>query len=769
MALDCTSHDTFPGGAFQNPETLSLSSTEVIFGSNGNNRVGHFDPVNPSLANAYGTGLTNLMYVRYHAGTSKVYFNGNDGLPGIFFKDYPLTGVFTSQNLLYLPVNTRFLSINDTHLFASSYISEAYLVDIVNQTYITLAMSESRANALSSDTAYVVDVGIDIVTRAYDLQGNEKSYSPLPVAGYSIAYIEPHVAPVCNNGLIEPGEICDGSDFDGATCADHGFDGGELGCNLSCDAISTINCYGCGDGVLNASEACDGSDLGPETCVDYGYASGDLSCNSSCEHDTSDCYTCGDGFIEGAEQCESNDLNGGSCTSEGFVAGTIACGTDCMYDTSNCTSCGDDVINGSDICDGNAINDVCQTLGMGFTDGTLACNSTCDDYNTSGCTTCGDGNVDPGEECDGNDLDQENCPGLGFTGGNLNCYANCTYDTSQCNGAPIEICGNNVIDPGEECDDGDRLNGDGCDENCMNEPDPVLCGNNIIEGIEECDGTELGGVSCESLGYNTGVVYCENNCRLNVNCSFNNFQPASLNVEPGAQPPPGAFTPEQTETFEEITDGLTESCIPSMDGSDLIMTTPEDGYCPIELNFGGIEPSLKSKQGKVFIMIYKPTNSLNNENAVVRIKPSGEFNIESGGHMRAQLWVTPTITFDNNALTETTEASMSLRMELLSVHPDPPEDTDPNGRFLLVEIATGLGTYCSSSGTCAIVPSGGVHVLDLDNLDDSLGDIGRTPKKSSGCSIAGSSSNNSEIPAFIMVIMLILAIRIRRQKKAANR
>ena len=758
MTLDCTNHWSWiPIGT--GPATMSQSPSTLLVGINGDNHVGQFQ-AGGSVVMHYDTGITGMQHIRYHAATNAVYYNGNNGSSGIFFKDVPLVNTPNSQTLVQLPNDTTFMSINDTHILASDTGSAAYLIEIANpSSYQTINMSDSRANALSHDTAYVSDIGVNIETRAYDMQGNERNFSPLPFAGYSIAYIKPHVAPVCNNGLIEPGEVCDGSDFDGATCVDHGFDGGDLGCNLSCDAISTVNCYTCGDGVQNPGEDCDGNELGPGSCTDYGYASGDLSCNSSCEYDTSGCYTCGDGFIEGAEQCESNDLNNGTCQSEGFVSGNIACGTDCMYDTSGCSSCGDNIINGSDVCDGNAINDVCQTLGQGFTGGTLACNSTCDGYDTSGCTTCGNGSVDPDEECDSNDLDQETCQGLGFTGGTLGCYANCTYDTSQCQGAPTEICGNNVVDPGEECDDGDRQNGDGCDENCMLEPDPANCGNNVIEGTEECDGTELDGVTCESLGYDSGIVYCQNNCLLSINCSFANFQPANLNIEPGAGAPSEVITPE----YEEVIGSRTESCIPSMDGSDLIMTTPENGYCPIELNYGGQNPSQKSKQGKVFIMIYKPTYSLNNENGSVRIKPDGTFNIEGGGHMRAQLWVTPTNTF-NNEVTENTEASMSLRMEFLSVNPK----TSNTGRFALIEIASGMATYCSVAqpNQCANIPSGAVYILDFDNLEDSLGQIGRKPKKS-GCSVAGGS--NSEIPALMMVIMLILAIRIRRQKKAANR
>lgn len=32
------------------------------------------------------------------------------------------------------------------------------------------------------------------------------------------------------------------------------------------------------------------------------------------------------------------------------------------------------------------------------------------------------------------------------------------------------VCGNDVVDPGEQCDDGNLLDGDGCDEACSSEP-----------------------------------------------------------------------------------------------------------------------------------------------------------------------------------------------------------------------------------------------------------------------------------------------------------
>ncbi|MBI3387366.1 MAG: DUF4215 domain-containing protein, partial [Deltaproteobacteria bacterium] len=59
-------------------------------------------------------------------------------------------------------------------------------------------------------------------------------------------------------------------------------------------------------------------------------------------------------------------------------------------------------------------------------------------------------------------------------------------------------CGNGVVSPGEECDDGNVISGDGCDRNCLLEQ----CGNGRVEGNEECDD-----------GNTTDGDLCRSNCR----------------------------------------------------------------------------------------------------------------------------------------------------------------------------------------------------------------------------------------------------------------
>jgi cysteine-rich repeat protein len=49
------------------------------------------------------------------------------------------------------------------------------------------------------------------------------------------------------------------------------------------------------------------------------------------------------------------------------------------------------------------------------------------------------------------------------------------------------LCGNGALDPGEECDDGDTTDGDGCDSNCR----VTACGNGIVTSGEECDDANL--------------------------------------------------------------------------------------------------------------------------------------------------------------------------------------------------------------------------------------------------------------------------------------
>ena len=90
-------------------------------------------------------------------------------------------------------------------------------------------------------------------------------------------------------------------------------------------------------------------------------------------------------------------------------------------------------------------------------------------------SNCGDGTVDPGEECDdGNNTNGDGCD-------------------SEC---VLEKCGDGTLDPGEECDDDNTTDGDGCDSECNIE---VKCGDGTLDPGEECDdGNNTDGDGCSS-------------------------------------------------------------------------------------------------------------------------------------------------------------------------------------------------------------------------------------------------------------------------------
>lgn len=74
---------------------------------------------------------------------------------------------------------------------------------------------------------------------------------------------------------------------------------------------------------------------------------------------------------------------------------------------------------------------------------------------------CGNAAIDDGEACDGDELGGATCESEGFSGGELGCLGDCSFDTQGCT-----LCGNGVLEPGEGCDDGDTAPGDGCDAAC---------------------------------------------------------------------------------------------------------------------------------------------------------------------------------------------------------------------------------------------------------------------------------------------------------------
>ena len=127
----------------------------------------------------------------------------------------------------------------------------------------------------------------------------------------------------------------------------------------------------------------------------------------------------------------------------------------------------------------------------------------------SGIGVCGDGSWNEGEACD----DGNTAPGDG-------CSDTCTVEPGyECPDGKVcrlieaaETCGNGVLDDGEACDDGNRESGDGCMLNCRaieaeyecavpgtpctkkGDPEPSVndyCGDGRVTEGEECDDGNL--------------------------------------------------------------------------------------------------------------------------------------------------------------------------------------------------------------------------------------------------------------------------------------
>ena len=129
----------------------------------------------------------------------------------------------------------------------------------------------------------------------------------------------------------------------------------------------------------------------------------------------------------------------------------------------------------------------------------------CNPYTGPPPANCGNGSIDGGEECDdGNTQNNDGCSSV--------CLDEVCGDATQqlgeeCDDGNVvdgdgctsiceeEVCGDSTLNVGEECDDGNLVNEDGCSSACLDEE----CGDGTLQsGLgEECDdGNITGGDGC---------------------------------------------------------------------------------------------------------------------------------------------------------------------------------------------------------------------------------------------------------------------------------
>ncbi len=172
---------------------------------------------------------------------------------------------------------------------------------------------------------------------------------------------------------------CGGDDAD-----DDPVCGDDICASTESAATCAVDC-GCGNGVVNPGESCDGADLDGATCESEGQGPGTLACSNDCSFDVSGCdvTTCGNDLAEEGEGCDGTDLRDMTCESLGFSAGAVTCDSGCSYDVSGCcndfcdtdgaASCADDTLHvctleasgclALEVTDCTAVADVCDDSG----------------------------------------------------------------------------------------------------------------------------------------------------------------------------------------------------------------------------------------------------------------------------------------------------------------------------------------------------------------------------------------------------------------------
>ena len=283
---------------------------------------------------------------------------------------------------------------------------------------------------------------------------------------------------VCTAGTAEgDGTICGGEAADGGAP-----DGGPIDV---CKGGTCVSGY-CGDGVLEAGEQCDfGAGNGAGTGCE-------ATCKFSCTTSPNSCPQPSD-ICAGTNACTSVVVNGDTgqhCVQGSPLANNTTCpGGTCQGGKCNIATCGNGTLQTGEQCDFGAgknlagsgcepdcqfscqktPTDTCQTntcaanptvcttvaASAGGTAG-QKCNATtqlasCGDCSASGvcvsnqCATshCGDGCVDSriGETCE---------------------PPNSATCDASCHTIAAAVCGNGKLEAGEQCDDGNKVNLDGC-------------------------------------------------------------------------------------------------------------------------------------------------------------------------------------------------------------------------------------------------------------------------------------------------------------------
>jgi cysteine-rich repeat protein len=451
--------------------------------------------------------------------------------------------------------------------------------------------------------------------------------------------------PACGDGIADGGFLVDGlfveeecddaidEDCAGCRVAASCGDGMVRGHEQCDDANSSANdgCHACqiesrtwecpeGGGACYPIVCGDGS-VAPkrEVCDDGNQISGD-GCSEACELEVcsvAGCRVprCGDGYVDavvfqgirrfgdfGAEACDDgNTLSGDGCTAD---CTALENGWVCEPPGSACEPayCGDGVVS-YQYWDGERVREEsCDDGNDVEGDGCTDCHSDdlCLPPSAEGASapSCGNGRLEVGEVCDdGNDESGDGCVECA-----LEPEFDCLSEAGVCRFAP---CGNGVRDSfvwngctwkNERCDDGNRIDGDGCSSRCELEPYhacppeggsclPATCGDGVVSDYLTLDNgfvqeVEDSGTFCRWVGFPHHALGC-NDEHYAPECNDHN-QTVGDGCTPDCELEPGPWVCPGTFPFDchlaVCGDGVVEAFVEQCDDAN---DAPGDG-CSVD-------------------------------------------------------------------------------------------------------------------------------------------------------------------------------------------
>lgn len=373
---------------------------------------------------------------------------------------------------------------------------------------------------------------------------------------------------------LDPAVVCgDGRRMNGEECDDENTADGD-GCSSACTLegllTSGVEVPVCGDGQVGFLEECDdGNLLGGDGCsigceVEPGFSCTTILVEggivvSSCLPNPAGC---GDAVRDEIEQCDDGNVaSGDGCSATCSIEDGFLCGGN-IGDLSYCSDsgCGDGVVAVRERCDdgnvtgGDGCSAIC-TVEAGWScsavpsggSGALmisVCERSedCGDYQRRDGEQCDDGNTSSGDGCSTDCLLEEGftCIDILPCSGSVDCGG---WRGSRCEPSG---CGDGAILVGEECDDDNVNDGDGCSGVCRLEPGFVchleaftrypetLSYRTICEAPFDCgDGGLDPGEACDDGPDNGSPGYCASDCSGRLPAQLVELDGYALTAFPG--------------------------------------------------------------------------------------------------------------------------------------------------------------------------------------------------------------------------------------------